>query len=335
MGITTKSEYMPKINFDEAVANTISLDSLRCAQQNHIVNIVATVEILNPGEFLCLESMALQLSGMIKYEPRRFAAAVLRVKDSITTTTCLVFRSGKIVVVGTLTYYHSIYACHLYRQIIESVEAVYKQGDWLGVHTLSGRTQFKNWGIWNIVAHDALVQRPDLKVLSEMVSDLATWTPELFPGLKLLVWLKPKSECACTSNKKNKSCGCNCRALIFDSGKIVITGCKTTNGVNKARRRIHLLLEDEDVHDKSGSILPKNLRFDARRKKLLDWVEFAGWMGTPVAREEDEDNYLEYLLKGVPKRQKLDPDDKLTPLERARKLGQVENVRFLEQILTF
>lgn len=273
--------------------------------------------------------MALQLSGMIKYEPRRFAAAVLRIKDSIATTTCLVFRSGKIVVVGTLTKYHSIYACHLYRQVIESVESVYKQDDWLGLHTLSGRTQFSEWGIWNMVAHDALPHRPDLKILSDMVSELASWTPELFPGLKLLVWLKAKDECQCQSVKKNKSCACNCRALIFDSGKVVITGCKDTQSIALARERIRMLLGEEDLQDRSGVVVPKNLRFQSRRRKMLAYVEFAGWVGAP----KKEEQILPSLLQGVKKRAKLDNPKQLTPLEWARALGQTENVTFLERLL--
>jgi TATA-box binding protein (TBP) (component of TFIID and TFIIIB) len=315
---------MGRINFAEAVQNTVPLEPT--ADCHHVVNVVATVEILSVNEFLCLESMALQLSGMIKYEPRRFAAAVMRIKDSISVTTCLVFRSGKIVVVGTLTKYHSIYACHLYRQVIQSVEAVYKNGDWLGVHTLVGRTQFNRWGIWNIVAHDTLPQRPDLKILSDVVSDLASWTPELFPGLKLLVWLKPKNQCQCNTNKKNKSCECNCRALIFDSGKIVITGCKTTQSVAVARERIRMLLMDEEMHDKSGAIIPKHLRFQSRRQKLLACVEFAGWVGVP----KKEEAFLPGLLKSVKKRPKLENPDKLAPLEWARQLGQTENVKFFE-----
>jgi TATA-box binding protein (TBP) (component of TFIID and TFIIIB) len=326
---------MGRINFAEAVRNTVPLAPAITKECHHIVNVVATVEILSPNEYLCLESMALQLSGMIKYEPRRFAAAVLRIKDSISITTCLVFRSGKIVVVGTLTKYHSIYACHLYRQVIQSVEIVYKRDDWLGVHTLVGRAQFNRWGIWNIVAHDALPQRPDLKILSDMVSDLASWTPELFPGLKLLVWLKPKSQCQCNTNKKNKSCGCNCRALIFDSGKIVITGCKTTQHVALARERIHLLLSDEDVQDKSGVKIPKNMRFQSRRQKLLTLgtIEFAGWLGAPKKNEHvEKEQELPALLKSVKKRVKLDRPEHLTPLEWAQQLGQTENVEFLKCI---
>lgn len=318
---------MARINFKAAVDRVVPL--LPNDSDHHIVNVVATVNILSPNEFLCLESMALQLSGMIKYEPRRFAAAVLRIKDSIATTTCLVFRSGKIVVVGTLTKYHSIYACHLYRQVIESVESVYKQDDWLGLHTLSGRTQFKQWGIWNMVAHDSLPQRPDLKILSDMISELASWTPELFPGLKLLVWLKAKHECECKTIKKNKSCACNCRALIFDSGKVVITGCKDTYSVALARDRIRMLLGDEELQDRSGLVLPKNLRFQSRRQKLLSFVEFAGWVGAP----KKEEMLLPALLQGVKKRAKIENPQKLNPLELARLLGQVENVKFLETLL--
>ena len=198
---------MSKINFKKILDSTVPLTS-DCNLR--VTNIVATVQLLGPNESICLESLAMNLSGLIKYAPKKFAAAIMRIKDSISTTTCLVFRSAKIVVVGAVTYYHSLLACQRYRLLIESVGAVYRgENGHLGVYNLTNRMQFKEWRITNIVAHVNLGRRPDLKILSELVADLTAWNPELFPGLKLLVWLRPKAECACVKRKKNKSCKCN------------------------------------------------------------------------------------------------------------------------------
>lgn len=274
----------------------------------------------------------MNLSGLIKYAPKKFAAAIMRIKDSISTTTCLVFRSAKIVVVGAVTYYHSLLACQRYRLLIESVGAVYRgENGHLGVYNLTNRMQFKEWRITNIVAHVNLGRRPDLKILSELVADLTAWNPELFPGLKLLVWLRPKAECACVKRKKNKSCKCNCRALIFDTGQIIITGCDTLQNLNLARYRIVSILENEDLHDRDVVVRGRN--FESRREKIIKaaYVEFVGWTKPPTAKN-DEENLIERLLGAhvKPIATWSNELDSLVPLERARKWLQKQNIEFLE-----
>lgn len=329
---------MSRINFAQFINETETLDSLPVMKNLHIVNIVGTVELLEKGQGISLEALALELPQLIKFEPRRFAAAVMRLQDSISTTTCLIFRSGKLVVVGPKTHHHSIYAAHMYRKRIESVMEVFRiDGDRLGLFNLMGRTEFKNWGIWNIVAHDKIPNRPNLKELSIIAPDLAAWDPEFFPGLKLLVWLRPKNQCNCKIQKKNRACECNCRALIFDSGKIVITGCKTVQDVYKSRERIHYLFADEELQDKEGRVLPKHVRFAARRQKLLEQVEFAGWVKEPSAAPppgaEALGSLFDQLLFGVklPKRQAISssPSSSFPPFITACQLGQVENAKFI------
>ncbi len=114
---------MSKINFASILDQIVPLAS--CGSKLRINNIVGTVKLLNEGESICLESIAVHFGGLVKYAPKKFAAAILRVKDSISTTTCLAFRSGKIVVVGAQCENHSLCACQSYRRRIESVTSIY------------------------------------------------------------------------------------------------------------------------------------------------------------------------------------------------------------------
>jgi len=324
---------MSRINIKQVLEETVALDIK--STKTHIVNVVGTVELLKQGESLCLEAISVALSGMVKFEPKRFAAVVLRIKDSISTTACLVFRSAKFVIVGAKSKYHSLYAAQNYRQIIEPIEGVYRNGDHLGVFNLVGRTQFNKWGIRNIVAHSDLGCRPNLKILTELASEIMAWDPELFPGLKLLVWLKPKNLCKCVKKKKNKSCKCNSRVLLFDTGKTVYTGCKTLADVNRSADLVQTLLLDINLHEKEAI---EQDRFNARRKKILDaaYIEFAGFRQTNRTVINTTNSSFDILMnqikkhKSSKKKEGDDEEGEITDLFiKACKWKQIENVGLL------
>lgn len=140
--------------------------------------------------------------------------------------------------VGAKSVHHALCACHNYRRIIETVRGVYRESDLsVTIQTLEGRTIFVDWHVTNIVTNVTLPYRPNLRALAEFVADVTSWAPGLFPGLKLLTWLKPRHLCQCKRRKKNKSCECNCRALVFDTGKMIITGCETISQVSNDAER--------------------------------------------------------------------------------------------------
>lgn len=346
---------MSNIDFSTLLKETVPLDSLPI-HPLHINNIVSSVQLLQPGQSLCLESLSLQLNGMVKYEPKTFAAAVIRIKDSIGSTTCLAFQSGNLVVVGALTEYHSIMACHIYRQLIERVVSVYRdeQGE-LCLHNLVGRTQFNNWNISNIVANDELLCQPDLTYLRQIAPEIANYNAELFPGLRLLVWIKPKHLCQCERKKKNSSCSCNCRALIFDSKQIVITGCKNIQSLNTARQLIHAMFTDTMLHHQTKEISSSSssstntiIRFKERRAKILKAasIEFDGILSVndpsppppppPVIQiiSSHTNMSLDSLMKSLKKQytRKTSSTDKnrdsdMEPLVKACKYNQFDNVK--------
>lgn len=335
-----------KIIKEEILSNVIPLESRLTGQKPlHIDNVVGTVELLNPGESICLETLSLHLNGMAKFQPKKFVATMLRIKDSISTTTCLTFAKGEIVVVGAKTKHHSLLACHIYRQFIERVPGVFmseEQGI-LGVHNLVNRTQFNHWGICNIVTHYNLQCKPDLRHLSQIAPDICDWNHELFPGLRLLVWTSPKNQCKCViRKKKNRSCKCNCKAILFDTGKVVITGCERHRDVNIAAERIQALFSDEGMHDKDYTAGTSTERFRARREKIIEaaYIEFTGWYKPPNTTDMNlmEEMTIEYLLKGF-KRQLIrkheisySKDSHLDPFIKACKYGEKDNVEFMIQV---
>lgn len=290
----------------------------------HVNNIVSTAKLLKEKESICLESLVMYLGGLVKYAPKKFAAAILRIKDSISTTTCLVFRSGKMVVVGAQSEHHSIFATHMYRQMIENVYSVYKTDSGLIYSNLVGRTNLNSFRITNIVANVKLKNRPDLKILAELAADLTAWNPDLFPGLKLLVWLKPKDQCKCVKKKKNKSCSCNCRALIFDTGNVVITGCKNLDDVKLSKSRIQMLLDDPDLHNKEDEPAKKD-RSLKRREKILksSYIEFIGWK-----EQASVFDMVQPIKKNGKKIVPLATNNN-PPILNACKHKQIDNIKFI------
>ena len=96
-----------------------------------IVNMVATVKLLEDDETFKfpLESIAMTLGGLSQFAPCKFAADILRLRDSTTDTTALVFRSGKIVIVRGLTKEHVRYCMQMFRSIIEKIKCVMQDDD--------------------------------------------------------------------------------------------------------------------------------------------------------------------------------------------------------------
>ncbi len=176
-----------------------------------------------------------------------------------------------------------------------------------------------------------------------MLADLSNWNPELFPGLKLLAWLRPKSECTCQKKKKNKSCKCNSRVLLFDTGKAVFTGCKSLEDVNKTRFIIEQLMSDTEFHEKADEPIRKD-RFESRREKIIKaaYVEFVGWARPPTKRVKLADgqddpvaavfDFIEGRKVGKKKTAAAAAAAAAvvaSPIISACKLDQLENVSFL------
>ena len=270
-----------------------------------IVNVVVTVGIFPPKSKQThrfpLEAIATQIGGNVQYGPLNLPADVLRIRDSISDSTALVFRSGKLVIVRCLSWEHSRFCCHYYRMMLERIQCVMRDsddGNRLKLTTLEGRTQFENWEVHNSVGYGQLGCRVDLAALREAAPHVCQYKPDVFPGLKLKVWVSDPSKCTC----KKIKCPCKVQMLIFDTGKVIIVGARSTRVINSVFYRFKSLVPKYVDY---GSQLPRKQRFEARVARLL------GTQNVGVNAQEQVQGTIEGLTHGgvAKKRRKKEDTD--------------------------
>ena len=144
-----------------------------------------------------------------EYNPRRFAAVVIRLRSP--KTTALVFESGKMVVTGAKTEEESHKAARKYARMIQM---------------LKYPVSFSNFVIQNIVGSVDVKFAIDLEKISTQHSQFCSYEPEVFPGL-VYKMIEPKIV-----------------ILIFVSGKLVLTGAKRKADIDTAFQKIYPLLEE-------------------------------------------------------------------------------------------
>jgi transcription initiation factor TFIID TATA-box-binding protein len=158
-------------------------------------NVVAT---FNLGvDFLDLRSIALE-KPFIEYNPQKFAAASLRIRSP--RTTALAFASGNMVCTGAKTEIESRFAGRKYVRILQK-------------HGIP--VSFRDFNIQNIVASAEVPHALKLVELSQSYGPYVSYEPDLFPGLVFRT-TAPKLV-----------------FLIFRSGKVVITGAKCREEIEK------------------------------------------------------------------------------------------------------
>ncbi|KAF2344328.1 TATA-box binding protein, partial [Trinorchestia longiramus] len=166
-------------------------------------NVVSTV---NLGCKLDLKSIALRARNA-EYNPKRFAAVIMRIKEP--RTTALIFASGKMVITGAKSEQAARMAAQKYNRIIAK---------------LGFNTNFQEFKIQNIVSSCDTKFAIRLEGLAFSHSNYCSYEPELFPGL-IYRMVKPKIV-----------------LLIFVSGKIVLTGAKVRDEIFQAFDNIYPVL---------------------------------------------------------------------------------------------
>jgi TATA-box binding protein (TBP) (component of TFIID and TFIIIB) len=237
---------------------------------SRITNIQSTTCILDVGYKLPLKIIAMSLIHMLKHWSPKFAAIIIRAKFGIHPTTCTVFETGKLTVVGALTEQHSLYAAQMYRMTLENIMACYydRITNTNIITNLVNRTKFDNFRIGNVVATCKLPYRVNLKSFRDQKQRDAHYNPEAFPGCPYLVWISPRDQCKCNVTKKGKeSCDCNVQSSIFDSGAFNLTGSKTIEDINRAK---HMILKFTEKYKDESTQLPKNKRYEARRQEIFN-----------------------------------------------------------------
>ncbi|BFU25556.1 transcription initiation factor TFIID family protein [Entamoeba histolytica HM-1:IMSS-B] len=168
-----------------------------------IQNIVATVEL---DCTINLQDVVRRVRNA-EYNPKRFGALIIRITNP--KTTALVFHSGKLVVTGGKTVDDSRLAGRKYARILQR---------------LGYNVKFNHFKIQNVVASCDMKFAISLKELIQLAPKITKYEPEIFPGVVYRL-ADPKMV-----------------LLIFASGKIVFTGGKEIEQINKAFSEIYKIL---------------------------------------------------------------------------------------------
>jgi TATA-box binding protein (TBP) (component of TFIID and TFIIIB) len=220
-----------------------------------IVNVVATATLLPPGYTLPMKAIARTLK-CCQYAPRMFAAIIVKLADTISACTALIFSTGCVVVVSLRSENHASYICQTLRLLLETVHCVLRdeRGMLLDSRTLEGRLHFDRCEIHNIVGKADLAYRIDLQAMAEAAPSSCKWFKDSFPGLECKIWLTASYTCVCGRPAGSKAtaiaafegpgqrkCSCAVKLLIFPTGRLVITGARRLQDVNAVFFRVKAL----------------------------------------------------------------------------------------------
>lgn len=172
--------------------------------QPSLQNIVSTV---NLGCQLDLRRIAQQARNA-EYNPKRFAAVIMRIRSP--RTTALIFSSGKMVCTGAKSEEDSIQAARRYARVIQK---------------LGFQAKFLDFKIQNMVGSADVHFKIQLEALALRHETYCSYEPELFPGLIYRI-ISPKIV-----------------LLIFNSGKVVLTGAKERREIEEAFKLIYPILK--------------------------------------------------------------------------------------------
>jgi transcription initiation factor TFIID TATA-box-binding protein len=174
-----------------------------------ITNLVASTDL---GLTLDLYELTTKFKT-IDYEPEQFPGAIFKFTDP--KATILIFKNGKIVVVG----------CRTEEMIQKTIRKIY------GLLKPLAREKRKNYDLehpyydlTNIVASADLHMDLDLFKVAMQLPDIE-YEPEQFPGAII----------------KLRDIGVS--LLAFKNGKIIIAGAKTTDAIEKAIKEIRRMLK--------------------------------------------------------------------------------------------
>ncbi|OWZ21965.1 TATA-box-binding protein [Phytophthora megakarya] len=148
------------------------------------------------------------------YAPRSFSALVMRFQTP--RATVLIYRSGKFVVIGATSVEDAKLAGEKLVSILKKI---------------SFPSDSSPFTVRNVVGTADVCFKIRLEGLARDHLRFTTYEPELFPGL-IYRMLRPK-----------------CTLLIFISGKIVITGCKSPADGEKALGTIYPVLLEYRLRD--------------------------------------------------------------------------------------
>jgi len=284
--------------------------------QTCVTNVQSTTRIVSPPTKLPLQEIAEAYPGMVKYNSKKFAAAIAHAHFGIRVTTCMMYEAGQIVVIGAISLQHSLYAAQMFRLLISTIKAAFydRALGKIRITSLGPRTQFEGFEVGNIVATSDLPWGVKLKQFRDQMQRDAHYSPERFPGCPFLVWIKPPSACRCEKkqHKTKESCECNVQSSIFDSGSFITTGSKSLQDTNRAK---HLIIEYTKKHQLKSPLLPRNQRFQARRNEIFKVSENQnGRVATQPSKSSVQNISFHEMLSYLPDMSEI-PDLKRSVVE--------------------
>lgn len=311
------------------------LKKRRAADEQHlpiIVNFVATTPILPPAYSLPLMSISAKW-GCSQYAPNLFAANIIKIKDSVATSTVLLFVSGIMVVVSGQSMNHARNVSQYIRLNIERTTCMMKdENNRVYEGTLLGRTSFSECAIHNIVGHGSVGRRLHLQALVDAAPECWKWFPDLFPGAKGKIWLTDGNRCECDA--LTTKCKCSIKVIVFDTGQVVITGGRTIEAVNMIFGRIRALAPQFESTQQGH--IPREDRFYSRLSTMMTpAVTTASAKGKRKERQQMKpEEAVACILAGVQIEPSSAPPPPLsaqdaTPLMRMAEAGRVEDVEML------
>lgn len=147
--------------------NSLGMDNRHLAVPDNdrpkLQNIVSTAYL---NKKLDLRNIALK-SRNVEYKPKRFAAAIMRIRDP--KTTALIFASGKMVCTGAKSEEESENATKQYAKMIKKVG--------------NSDVRVSDFIIQNIVGSHDVGFQIKLETLMNKTPSFSRYEPELFPGL--------------------------------------------------------------------------------------------------------------------------------------------------------
>jgi transcription initiation factor TFIID TATA-box-binding protein len=201
-----------------------------------IQNVVATC---NVGSTLFLPGLAQQLE-YCEYNPARFAAVTFRLKSP--RSTVLYFGSGKIVCTGAKSTMEALLATYKYVNVLKTKLQ-------LPVHVYGFCVQ-------NMVASASVPHTLNLERIFQCFPTEASYEPQLFPGLIL----------------RNPTL--SIVFLLFKSGRIIITGAKQRETIDKAYRlivhKVHHLPKHTEKPPKHVKSTTSNLHHRLHQQLIRD-----------------------------------------------------------------
>ena len=193
-------------------------------------NVVAT---FNLGvDYLDLRAIALR-KPFIEYNPHKFAAATIRIREP--RTTALAFASGNMVCTGAKTEIEARIAGRKYVRVLQK-------------HGIP--VSFRSFKIQNIVASAELPHTLKLLELSRAYGPYVSYEPDLFPGLVFRT-TEPKLV-----------------FLLFRSGKIVITGAKCREEIEKTWKSLFYGIVTKFIDYEDTSTSSSDYRAKMRRQAV-------------------------------------------------------------------